>query len=113
MRKARGIIHVADTIVWWLISLLPVLFYAIQLIGHSGQYESLFVYLQNYWGAIPYGIFKTLVDAFLNAFSLNTYVPINNIFYWFVFAQFMHLVVDICLFFVRLIQKTMAKACED
>lgn len=113
MKKTKNWLYFADQVVWWIVSLLPLILYSFQILGHSGNYESFISYLQTNWGVMDFGIFKTLVDAFLNSFHLNIYIPLNNIFYWFVYAQFMHLVVDLCLFFVRFIQKILCKSMTE
>lgn len=111
MRK-RTVNHLADTIFWYLIYFLPVIFYIVYLIAEPSSGGSIVNFI-NYFEQVGFGIVtdNVIITTLRDIFGSGGTFPLFNtdlpyiIFTWFVGTYIIHLAVDFLLFIPRLAHK--------
>lgn len=111
MRK-RTINHLADTIFWYAIYFLPVVFYVFYLIAEPSSGGSVVNFLL-YFNDVGFGIVtdNIIVTTLRDIFGIGGIFPLFStdlpfiVFTWFVGSYIIHLAVDFLLFIPRLAHK--------
>lgn len=113
MRK-KTISHVADTIFWYLIYFLPVIFYLIFTLSLEPVLTNV-INFETYFASVGFGFAtdNVVVNTMISLFGVNGVLPIFStnvpfiIFSWFICTYILHLMVDFLIFIPRLCHKWM------
>lgn len=119
MRK-RTINHLADTVFWYLIYFLPVIFYIFYLIAEPSSGGNFVNFIQ-FFADSGFAIVtdNIIITTLRDIFSTGGTFPLFNtdlpyiIFTWFIGTYIIHLCVDFLLFIPRLAHKYMKSLTES
>lgn len=114
MRK-RSISHIADTVFWYILYLLPVFMYLINALRHDTiDFKSFITSTLGFAFEASNPIFMALYDLFSSSGVLPLFSSDGAIYLatWFCSMLLVHLLVDFVLFIPRLCHKWLSKATQ-
>lgn len=117
MRK-RTIDHLADSLFWYIIYLLPVVCYICLIVSRRGEVvPNIGAYFTDSWSLG--GLTDLVSNALESLFGESGILPLAGasigipVFSWYVGMMIIHLAVDFLLFIPRLCHKWMDKFCKE